>query len=241
MRRSNPAGLLFSLFSIEYTAEVTDMQLLITFLEGMISFISPCMLPMLPVYISYFSGNSGKRRNTLVNAVFFVIGFSLIFSVMGAMAGALGSFLYDHRPVLNIICGAVMILFGLSYLGCIRFMPYRGFSSEKEITGVFSAFMFGVVYAFAVSPCVGVFLGSAIMLASAGGSVLYGVILLLVYSLGLGIPFILSALFLDAVLKGSRFIKERYETINKICGVLLIVLGILTAFGIMQKLPGLTF
>ncbi len=217
------------------------MQLLITFLEGMISFISPCMLPMLPVYISYFSGNSGKRRNTLVNAVFFVIGFSLIFSVMGAMAGALGSFFYDHRPVLNIICGAVMILFGLSYLGCIGPMPYRGFSSEKEITGVFSAFMFGVVYAFAVSPCVGVFLGSAIMLASAGGSVLYGVILLLVYSLGLGIPFILSALFLDAVLKGSRFIKERYETINKICGVLLIVLGILTAFGIMQKLPGLTF
>jgi len=202
------------------------MQYLMTFLEGIISFISPCMLPMLPVYIMYFSGNQKNRIHTLANAGMFVLGFTLIFTVMGVFAGTLGSLLTAHAVLVKIICGLIIILLGLSYLGVFQLTFLKGYSGEVRITGLLSSFLFGIVYAVSLMPCVSVFLGSALMMASVSASALKGAVLLILYSLGLGIPFLLSAILIEELEHTFDFIKQHYEMINKICGALLILTGI---------------
>jgi len=202
------------------------MQYLMTFLEGIISFISPCMLPMLPVYIMYFSENQKNRIHTLANAGMFVLGFTLIFTVMGVFAGTLGSLLTAHAVLVKIICGLIIILLGLSYLGVFQLTFLKGYSGEVRITGLLSSFLFGIVYAVSLTPCVSVFLGSALMMASVSASALKGAVLLILYSLGLGIPFLLSAILIEELEHTFDFIKQHYEMINKICGALLILTGI---------------
>lgn len=210
------------------------MQYLISFLEGIITFISPCLLPMLPIYISYFAG--GGRRTTcktLTGAMGFVLGFTVVFVAMGALAGTLGSLLMRYRQAANIISGAVVILFGLSYLGVLRinlFKGGRGQAKQGEL-GFFSAVLFGVIFSVGWTPCVGTFLGSALMLASQQGSMMVGMLMLLCYSLGLGIPFVFSAVLIDKLKTAFDFIKTYYGTINNVCGCLLILVGVLMATG----------
>ncbi len=215
------------------------MQYLISFLEGIITFVSPCLLPMLPIYVSYFAGGGERKsKKTLVNALGFVLGFTLVFTAMGALAGTLGSFLRRYQTAVNIVSGLIVILFGLSFLGVFELNIFRGsrFGIKKDNMGFFSAALFGLVFSVGWTPCVGAFLGSALLLASQQGHVLEGVVMLLCYSLGLGIPFVLSAVLIDYLKGAFAFIKRNYRIINLVSGGLLVLIGIAMATGLLGRL-----
>lgn len=210
------------------------MQYIISFLEGIITFISPCLLPMIPIYITYFVGGGERStKKTLLGALGFVSGFTLVFVAMGALAGTLGSFLTKYQTIVNIVSGVIVIFLGLNFLGVFKINLFKGNAKEinTENMNFFSAALFGIVFSLGWTPCVGAFLGSALMLASQQGSVLVGVLMLLCYSLGLGIPFVLSALLIDQLKAAFDFIKKHYSVINRISGALLILVGVLMATG----------
>lgn len=210
------------------------MQYVISFLEGIITFISPCLLPMIPIYITYFVGGGERSvKKTLTGALGFVSGFSIVFIAMGALAGTIGGFFSRYQTIVNIVSGAIVVLFGLNFLGVFKFNLFKGTGREvnTENMNFFSAALFGIVFSIGWTPCVGAFLGSALMLASQQGSVLTGILMLLCYSLGLGIPFVMSALLIEQLKGAFDFIKKHYNVINKISGALLIIVGILMATG----------
>ena len=215
------------------------MQYLISFLEGIITFISPCLLPMLPIYLSYFAGGAQETssRRTVKNALGFVLGFTLVFIAMGALAGTVGSFFKGHQTLVNLVCGFVIVLFGLHYLGILKLNLFRGMgrSVQTQNLGFFSSLLFGVVFSVGWTPCVGAFLGSALMLASQQGQVLTGILMLLCYSLGLGIPFVVSAVLVDRLKGAFDFIKHNYRVINLVCSALLILVGILMMTGLLGR------
>lgn len=214
------------------------MQYFISFLEGIITFISPCLLPMIPIYVSYFAGGGQREtKKTLKCAMGFVLGFTIVFVALGALAGTVGSFLMRYQTVVNIVSGLVVILFGLNFLGVLHLNLFKGKQNNfqaKEL-GLFSAMIFGLVFSVGWTPCVGTFLGSALLLASQQGHVVTGVLMLLAYSAGLGIPFILSAVLIDKLKGAFTFIKKHYDIVNRVCGVLLIVIGILMATGMLGR------
>ena len=218
------------------------MQFLITFLEGIITFISPCLLPMLPIYLSYFAGGEKERstRKTLSGALGFVLGFTAVFVSLGALAGTLGRFLQQYKTAVNIVTGTIVFVFGLSFLGLFELTFLKGikrpFAEKRTVLGFFSALLFGVVFSVGWTPCVGAFLGSALALASQQGHALVGVLLLLCYSAGLGIPFVLSALLIDKLKSAFGFIKSHYKIINTVCGILLCAVGLLMATGLLDRI-----
>ena len=214
------------------------MAYLISFLEGIITFVSPCLLPMLPIYISYFAGGniSEKRHSPLKNALGFVLGFTIVFVVLGAFAGSVGHLLKDYQIIINIMTGGVVIVFGLNFLGVFNINLFSGFvksQNESRELNFVSSVLFGLVFSIGWTPCVGAFLGSALMLASQQGSSLKGVVMLLLYSAGLGIPFIVSAVLIDKLKAAFDFIKRNYRVINIVSGLFLIVIGILMVSGYM--------
>ena len=218
------------------------MQYVISFLEGVITFISPCLLPLLPIYISYFAGgetHGGKKA--LVNAIGFVAGFTLVFTLLGTLAGTVGGFLRSHQTAVNLISGLVVIAFGLNFLGVFRLELFKGSrrAAAPHEMGFFSAVLFGVIFSLGWTPCVGAFLGSALMLASQQGNALMGTVMLLLYSLGLGVPFLLSAVLIDKLKSTFDWVKRNYQIINRISGGFLIVIGILMATGLLERLIGL--
>lgn len=223
------------------------MDYLISFLEGIITFISPCLLPMLPIYISYFAGqnNKGKIKSTVINAFGFVFGFTIVFVSLGAFAGAVGNFLKDYKTLVNIISGIVVILFGFNFMDLIRIPLINTNRQIKIITlkvGFLSSVLFGVIFSIGWTPCVGAFLGSALMLAASSGESSKGILMLFSYSLGLGIPFIASAVLIDRLKSTFDFIKRNYRVINLISGGLLVLIGILMITGLMGNfLSLLTF
>ena len=217
------------------------MQYVISCLEGIITFVSPCLLPMLPIYISYFAGG-GERTTarTVKNALGFVLGFTLVFVAMGALAGTVGSFFKQHQTAVNLLSGLVVILFGLQFLGVFKWNLFRG--SGRAVNGemgFFSAVVFGVIFSLGWTPCVGAFLGSALALASQQGHVGSGMLMLLAYSLGLGIPFLVSAVLIDKLKSAFDWIKRNYRVINLISGSLLILVGGLMATGTLGRLLNL--
>ena len=215
------------------------MEYLLTFLEGFISFISPCLLPMLPVYISYFMAEESGKGRTLVNALGFVLGFTLVFIALGGLFGEMGGLIVAHRGALNILTGAVVILFGVSYLGVIQIPFFKGIKSGTKKQGKLNfpkSFMFGLTFSVGLTPCIGAFLGSALAKAAQNATVGHGMLLLLFYSLGMGIPFIVSALLIDRLKSAFTFIKKHYRPINMACGILLIVIGILMMTGLYGRL-----
>lgn len=215
------------------------MQYVISFLEGVVTFISPCLLPMLPIYISYFAGGGERSvKKTLSGALGFVTGFTIVFVALGALAGTLGSLLKEYQTAVNIVSGLIVIFFGLNFLGVFKLNLFKG-SNHKVNTknmGFFSAMLFGIIFSVSWTPCVGAFLGSALMLASQQGRVGEGVVMLLVYSLGLGIPFVLSAVLIDYLKSAFNWIKKHYKVINIVCGVLLILVGVLMATGLIGRM-----
>jgi len=220
------------------------MQYIITFLEGFISFISPCMLPLLPMYVSYFSHHGTgegevKKSRTLARALAFVTGFTAVFMLLGLFAGTLGAILMKYRTAVNIVSGLIVTVFGLSYLEVIHLPIFKGMTKSVEVKSLLSSFLFGLIYSVSLTPCIGAFLGSALMLASSSGSILSGTVLLLCYSMGLGIPFVVSALLLDRLGGAFGFIKRHYGVINRVCGIFLIIIGILMMLGLMNVVMAL--
>lgn len=217
------------------------MQYLIVFLEGVITFLSPCLLPLLPVYLSYFAGgdpNAG-RRQTLRGALGFVTGFTLMFLLLGGVFGGLGSVLRQHQTAVNLITGAVVVGFGLSFLGVLRLRPL-GRALRLELApsghGFFASLLFGLVFSIGWTPCVGAFLGSALMMASQHGSAVRGTLMLLCYSLGLGVPFLISALVMDSLKGTFEWIKRHYTAINRMSGGFLVLIGLAMMTGLMGRL-----
>lgn len=228
------------------------MQYLIVFLEGIVTFISPCILPMLPIYISYLAGNieadgrndgpgSGRQIGIVVNAIGFVIGFSALFILLGAAAGTFGYFVAQHATLVNAVSGTVMIIFGLNFLGVVnigflnqtKHMDYKG-----DAKGFLPAIAFGFIFGISWSPCVGAFLGSALALAASSGTAAKGVVMLALYSAGLGIPFIMSALLLRQLTGAFAVIKKNYRPIMIASGLMLILMGIFTAIGLFNVIAG---
>lgn len=218
------------------------MQYAIAFLEGIITFISPCLLPMLPIYISYFAGGGERStKKTLSGALGFVSGFTVVFVAMGALAGTIGSILREYKGAVNLISGLIVILFGLNFLGVFKMNLFRGGSktvNSREM-GFFPAMLFGMIFSLGWTPCVGAFLGSALMLASQQNHAIEGMLMLLCYSLGLGIPFLLSAVLIDYLKSAFNWIKKHYRIINTVSGCFLILVGILMATGTLGQLLSL--
>ena len=215
------------------------MEYILLFLEGIITFISPCLLPMLPIYVTYFAGGKEERttKKTLINSLGFVLGFTIVFVALGALAGTLGSFLVKYQTVVNIVTGLVVIFFGLNFLGVFKLNIFKGVKNNVDTKnmGFFSSLLFGIVFSIGWTPCVGAFLGSALLIVAQQGETLKGVIMLLLYSMGLGIPFVVSALLIDKLKGAFKFIKKHYNVINAICGVLLIAIGVLMMTGFLGR------
>ena len=223
---------------------VTILECLTTLVEGLITFISPCVLPMIPVYVLYFTGGEEEHRQgrTLLRALCFVLGFTLLFVLLGIFAATLGSMLVRYQRIVNGICGLVIIVFGLHYAGFLRMeLLSRTWKpgTAVQAKGYLSCVLLGIVFAVGWSPCTGPFLGSAMMLAATQGQVMHGVILLLCYSLGLAVPFVLCALLIDQLKGTFAWIKRHYTVINRVCGVFLIVVGILMMTGWLTRLSAL--
>ena len=220
------------------------MQYLITFLEGMITFISPCVLPMLPVYALYFTAGEqeGRAGRALTRALGFVLGFTLLFVALGVFAASLGALLAVHQRAVNLVTGAVVVLFGLHYMGALRIgLLQRTVRPDVQVKaqGFFSCALLGVVFAVGWSPCPGAFLGSAMMLAASRSGAVEGMLLLLCYSLGLGVPFVLCALLIDRLKGALAAVKRHYAVVNRVCGAFLVLVGVLMMTGLFARLSAL--
>ena len=215
------------------------MRYLVSFLEGIVTLLSPCLLPMLPIYVSYFAGGGQRSTGkTLRCALGFVVGFTAVFTAMGALAGSIGSLLLRYQRIVNLVSGIIVIVFGLNYLGLFRWNLFHGGSRVLDAQDMtfFSAALFGIIFSLGWTPCVGAFLGSALALATQQGHVLEGTLMLLAYSLGLGIPFLLSAVLIDALKGAFDWVKRHYQIINLLSGGFLILIGILMASGMLGRL-----
>jgi cytochrome c-type biogenesis protein len=214
------------------------MDYFVALLEGIITFISPCLLPMLPIYVSYFAGQTHdtNKNTTLTNALGFVLGFTLIFVLLGAFAGSLGRLLIEYTTIVNLIGGIIIILFGLNFMDVLR-IPFLNTNHQISLdhyrAGFFSAMLFGIVFSIGWTPCVGAFLGSALMMAASSGDTLKGVLMLLSFSIGLGIPFVVSAVLIDRMKSTFDFIKHHYQIINRVSGGLLVLIGMMMATGLL--------
>lgn len=205
------------------------MEYIITFIEGIASFISPCILPIIPVYISYFATNNKSSKRQVINSLGFVSGFSIIFILLGIFAGTFGTLVHKYSNYINIILGLFLIIIGLNYAGIIflKMLNKTKEINQKENNLTFiTSILFGVIFSLSWTPCVGAFLSSALILAGQAGSVIKGGLLLLLYSLGLAIPFIITTIFMERIKGTFNFIKRHYNIINKLAGSILILSGL---------------
>jgi len=207
------------------------------FLAGVLMFLAPCTLPLVPGYLAFIAGKGGR---VMANALAFVLGFSLVFIVLGAFAGFLGSFLTPWRDTLSIVAGAVLIFFGLVLLrvkipflsGQVNFAPPAWLSVGHPS----SSFLIGVLFAMGWSPCIGPILGTVLLFASDSATVVQGTILLGVFSLGLGIPFLLTALLLERAQTAFARFNRVADVLSKVGGLVLVALGLLMLTGNMGLL-----
>ena len=194
---------------------------------------------MLPIYVSYFAGGGEEKttKKTLINSLGFVLGFTLVFVSLGAFSGALGGFFRQYKVALNIVTGLIVIFFGLNFLGVLKLNIFKGIKNPfaGKRMGFFSATLFGMIFSIGWTPCVGAFLGSALSLAAGQGDVRTGILLLLCYSLGLGIPFVISAMLIDKLRGAFGFIKRHYCVINTVCGIFLCLVGLLMMTGLLDR------
>jgi len=206
------------------------MDYILIFLEGIASFISPCLLPMVPIYISYFIGeNNNNNKKAILNSVGFVLGFTIVFLILSIFASSLGAILSSNIRYIKIFFGIVIILFGLNYMGVLNI----GFLNKTKVKNIdtknfnfFKAVLFGILFSISWTPCIGTFLSSALLLIAKGQDIFKGIVMMLIYSIGLGIPFIISAILIEKLKKVFDFIKKHYDVIKKISSVILIVAGI---------------
>ena len=204
-------------------------ELPLLFLEGFLAFISPCMLPMLPVYLMYLAAETENgKRASVVNTLGFVAGFTAVFMAMGATATSIGAMLNDHRALMQQVSGVVIIVFGLHFLGVfnIGFLDIeKKLNVETSRRGFVGSLFFGGAFSLGWTPCLGPFLGSALVLAGSGKTVAEGMFYLFVFSMGLGIPYILAALFFTRIKGIFQWLKKNGKVIKKVSGVILIAAG----------------
>ena len=210
------------------------LELFIAFGAGLISFLSPCVLPLIPGYISYISGSSlneliEKKTVNIFPIILFAIGFSIVFISFGATASFLGSLILNNSYHLRIASGIIIIIFSLHILGIINlnFLNYEKRIYTEKKSGIFSSLLVGMAFGFGWTPCIGPILGSILALASTEQSLNRGILLLVFYSLGLAIPFILSGYLIQKFLVFSKNIKSKMNIILKSGGALLLITGIL--------------
>lgn len=210
------------------------MDYVFTFLEGIASFISPCILPMLPIYISYFLGKEDKTTSkTIINAIGFVIGFTLVFLSLSVFASKFGNIFNNNIKHFKILFGIIIIILGLNYMEIIKvkFLNKTKFvANNAKNLNFIKAIIFGMLFSISWTPCIGTFLSSALLLIAKNQDMLKGIILMLLYSIGLGIPFIVSAILLEKLKELFDFIKKHYGIIKKISGMILIVMGFYIIF-----------
>ena len=201
------------------------MMYVMLFLEGLASFISPCVLPMLPLYLSYLTAKEDDK--VIKNSIGFIIGFTITFVILGIVSSTIGSFLTNYIYYIKIVFGLFIVLLGLNYMNLIK-LPF--INKEAKINfkfknkNFFEALIFGLVFSITWTPCVGVFLGTALMQVMENGNILKGAISLLIYSMGLAIPFLLSSLFIKKF-NNFEFIKKHYNIVINISGIILIIFG----------------
>lgn len=208
--------------------------ILLLFFEGLLAFISPCMLPMLPIYLMYLAAETkhGKRAS-VINTIGFVCGFTLIFMALGASATAIGALLNEHRLLFQRLSGVVIMVFGLHFLGVFKigFLDIeKKLDVEVKRKGFLGSILFGAAFSLGWTPCLGPFLGSALMLAGSGKTVLQGIFYLFVFSMGLGIPYILAAIFFTNIKGVFQWLKKHARQIQIVSGVVLLIAGLMMAF-----------
>ena len=219
---------------------VSEISLMAAFLAGLFSFVSPCVLPLVPGYISFISGISleeiekGEKQyksKVIISSIFFILGFSLVFTLLGATATLLGSYLLEKAYILEKIAGIIIIIFGIHMSGLyrIKFLDYekRMYAKTKSINIIIGPFLMGLAFAFGWTPCVGPILAGILIYAGTQNTVYQGILLLIIYSAGLGIPFLLTALALNKFYQFSNKIKKYFNTIEIVGGTLLILFGFL--------------
>jgi cytochrome c-type biogenesis protein len=222
-----------------------DVSLIAAFAAGFLSFVSPCVLPLIPGYISFVSGVSVEemradappatsRLQVFVTSLAFVIGFSLVFIALGASATALGKFMFAKLPLLSKIAGAVLIVFGLHTMGVFRLAfleTEKRVHAQRKPAGPLGAMLVGVAFAFGWTPCIGPILGGILAIAGSRNSVGEGITLLAVYSLGLGIPFLFTSLAINQFFGAAKKIRKYYHAIELTSGALLVAIGLLIITG----------
>ena len=209
---------------------------------GFISFLSPCVLPLIPGYISYISGQNleqivEKKQKILAKTIIFSLGFSLVFISFGATASYFGSFLINYSDTLRIIAGIIIIIFSLQIMGVLKLNilnKEKRFYTKNYSNNLFFPFLVGTAFAFGWTPCIGPVLGSILTLAAVETSIAQGVILLSFYSLGLAIPFILSGYAITKFLSVSKNLKSKMRLISLIGGSILLITGILILTNVLQ-------
>jgi cytochrome c-type biogenesis protein len=222
-----------------------DVSLIAAFAAGFLSFVSPCVLPLIPGYISFVSGVSVEemrgdaapatsRLQVFVTSLAFVIGFSLVFIALGASATAIGKFLFAKLPLLTKIAGVILIIFGLHTMGVFRLAfleTEKRVHAQRKPAGPLGALLVGIAFAFGWTPCIGPILGGILAIAGSKNSVGEGITLLAIYSLGLGIPFLITSLAINQFFGAAKKIRRYYHAIELTSGALLIVIGVLIVTG----------
>jgi len=219
------------------------IELAIALGAGLISFLSPCVLPLIPGYISYISGSSlneliEKKNINLIPIILFTVGFSLVFIIFGAASTFLGQVLLQNSYELRIVAGLVIIIFSLHILGIIniKFLNYEKRINTNISPNLFSPILIGMAFAFGWTPCIGPILGSILVLAATEESLSKGVMLLFFYSIGLAIPFILSGYLIQKFLIFSKNFKKNIKIVSRIGGFILLITGILIITNQLQAL-----
>ena len=210
------------------------MEYIFTFLEGIASFISPCILPMLPIYISYFVGKEEKKTSkAVINSIGFVLGFTIVFLILSIFASQLGTLVSQYIKYIKIIFGIIIILLGLSYMEIIKTKFLNKGNQIKADTknlNFIKSLVFGILFSISWTPCIGTFLSAALLLIAKQQDMIKGITLMIVYSIGLGIPFIISAVLIEKLREIFNFIKKNYNIIKKISGMILVIMGIYMIF-----------
>jgi len=226
---------------MEVTLSVSGI--LISFLAGLLSFLSPCVLPLVPAYLGYVSGlnvmeiRGGKGgRRVIFGILAFVIGFSVVFTFMGLTASAIGTFLAQNKKILSVIAGILLVIFGLHLLGILR-IPFLDYERKAHInvssSNLLLSFLMGITFALGWTPCIGPTLSGILALAAISDTVWQGGILLFVYSMGLGIPFILSGILASKVFEFISRVRTVLRYFEIASGILLIILGFLLISGLL--------
>ena len=210
------------------------MDYILIFLEGISSFISPCLLPMIPIYISYFVGKDEKKTNkAVINSIGFVCGFSIVFLVLSIFASSFGVFVSEYIKYIKIVFGIIIILLGLNYMEILNLKiinKSRVMNKNAKDLNFIKSVLFGIFFSISWTPCIGTFLSSALLLIAKQQDILKGIVLMLLYSIGLGIPFVISVVLIEKLKSAFNFIKRHYDKIKIISGIILIGMGIYIIF-----------